>query len=381
MKKLIGLLLVLSLLLSVSACSESTDVITPTFDDLPPKAELTVFVDGQQVKSVYRSEQTYYINYDQLCSVLGGRISTEGRLQPPYSATATIKGRAFTFSNDEPTLNEGEQAHPLVFEPLYDGHDWYMPLTPIMSLMGLYLIEESENSLSYSASEPVVNPTAADVAANVRIPVLMYHALGEEPWSSITELFVRPADMEAQLQYLQNNGYTPITFEDMGNLNNIQKPVMLTFDDGYDDNYTLLFPLLKQYNIKATIFIITELIGTEHYLTEAQIKEMSDSGLVSIQSHTVTHRYLSDLGEAELETEMVSSKARIEQITGKEPFVLCYPTGKFSELSLQKTAEHFSFGLLMNGGMYTTGVHSEYKIPRFYISRATDIYTFADNLN
>ena len=139
--------------------------------------------------------------------------------------------------------------------------------------------------------------------------------------------------------------------------------------------------ILSKYNAKATVFVITGEIGNKYYLTEAQIKEMSDSGLVSIQSHTVTHPFLSDLSAEQLDKELLESKQTLERITGKAPFVLCYPTGKYSELSLQKTKEHYNFGLLMNGGMYTTGVQGAYMIPRFYISRNTDINAFAGKLN
>ena len=68
-----------------------------------------------------------------------------------------------------------------------------------------------------------------------------------------------------------------------------EKPVILTFDDGYDDNYTELFPLLQKYNAKATIFVIPKAIGTPHKMTAEQIYELSRSGLVSIQSHTYSH--------------------------------------------------------------------------------------------
>ena len=74
----------------------------------------------------------------------------------------------------------------------------------------------------------------------------MYHAVGDDCWGE-EHLFVRPAELEQQLQYLSENGY--------------EKPVILTFDDGYDDNYTLLLPLLQKYHMKATIFMIAGDIG------------------------------------------------------------------------------------------------------------------------
>lgn len=86
-----------------------------------------------------------------------------------------------------------------------------------------------------------------------QVPVLMYHAVGDDCWGE-EHLFVRPAELEQQLQYLSENGYETIFFEDLAHLERYEKPVILTFDDGYDDNYTLLLPLLQKYHMKATIF-------------------------------------------------------------------------------------------------------------------------------
>ena len=82
-----------------------------------------------------------------------------------------------------------------------------------------------------------------------QVPVLMYHAVGDDCWGE-EHLFDRPAELEQQLQYLSENGYETIFFEDLAHLERYEKPVILTFDDGYDDNYTLLLPLLQKYHMK-----------------------------------------------------------------------------------------------------------------------------------
>ena len=99
--------------------------------------------------------------------------------------------------------------------------------------------------------------------AGVQVPVFMYHAVGNDCWGE-EGLFVRPGDLEAQLQYLQENGYETIFFEDLSHVEQYNKPVILTFDDGYDDNYTLLLPLLEKYQMKATIFMIGALGSGQH---------------------------------------------------------------------------------------------------------------------
>ena len=137
------------------------------------------------------------------------------------------------------------------------------------------------------------------------------------------KLFVKPAEMEKQIQYLVENGYTPIWFEDLVNVDKIEKPVILTYDDGYMDNYVDLFPILQKYGVKATIFMITGNIDNRQtYLTSAQIKEMAQSGLVSFQSHTVTHPYLRGQSYETQEYELTQSKLDLVRLTGKMPEVM-----------------------------------------------------------
>ena len=73
--------------------------------------------------------------------------------------------------------------------------------------------------------------------AGRQVPVLMYHAVGDDCWGE-AHLFVKPAELERQLQYLQDHGYETIFLEDLAHVEQYKKPVILTFDDGYDDNYT-----------------------------------------------------------------------------------------------------------------------------------------------
>ena len=174
-------------------------------------------------------------------------------------------------------------------------------------------------------------------------------------------------------------GYTPITFEELDHVDEIEKPVLMTFDDGYDDNYTELFPILQKYNVKATIFIIVNDIGARHKMTREQIKELSDSGLVSIQSHTMSHNYLDWMNETQLRYEHYDSLIALARITGKQPFVMCYPTGKNSAFSRTITAEYYEYGLNMTGPCYVTG-DAPYRIYRFFISRYTGLQAFMAKL-
>ena len=220
-----------------------------------------------------------------------------------------------------------------------------------------------------------------EVPSGYAVPTLMYHAVSDDIWGT-AELFVRPSEMERQLQYLTEHGYTTITFEDLYRIGEIEKPVLLTFDDGYDDNYENLFPLLKKYNCKATIFIITRSYekggdpSATHKMTKQQMKEMSDSGLVSIQSHTRTHSRLGELSADEQEEELRRSRLQLLRCTGKLPFVLCYPEGSYNSDTLTLAPDFYRFGLKMNGGLYRTS-DDPFQVNRYYISRNTTLSTFA----
>ncbi len=270
-------------------------------------------------------------------------------------------------AEDRLSLRVGEKTYSEVYRgklyvPIYEfAEDFGYPAWVDDTYGGIYITPGAERF---------------EISASVNVPVLMYHAVSDNCWG-YSELFVSPSNMEAQLKYLVENGYDPIWFEDLAHLEDYDKPVILTFDDGYDDNYTELFPLLQKYNVKATIFVIAkDTVGIAHKLTEEQIREMSDSGLVSIQSHGYSHNYMDAMDEETLEYELTESKKIIARITGKTPYVLCYPTGKYSNLTLEVGERHYNFGLKMVGGMYDTG-DDPFLVSRYYVARSTDLYAFA----
>lgn len=250
----------------------------------------------------------------------------------------------------------------------YQSAVW-MPVEEMCEMMNISLLPDPDRNSLYCTS------IAGDWvwADGVKIPVLMYHGVTDDTWGA-AELFVSPSDMEAQIKYLVENGYDTITFEDWDHLEDFDKPVMLTFDDGYLDNYEELFPILRKYNAKATIFVITISVDRdERTMTSAQAKEMTDSGLVSIQSHTITHPHLSE--SQSLRMEIYSSKIAVARMTGYEPIALCYPYGDSSREVRDMTMEHYKFGLNMTGGLYTTGT-DESQITRYYVSRYTTMSEF-----
>ena len=215
-----------------------------------------------------------------------------------------------------------------------------------------------------------------EIPSGYTVPVLMYHGVSDDTWGS-AELFVRPSDLEEELKYLQENGFTPIWFTDLHRVDEIEKPVILTFDDGYLDNYTELFPLLKKYNTKATVFVITGNLGyNKNFMTWEQAKEMADSGLVAIESHTVTHPHLNAISREQQIDELQGSYEAILEHIGRPPSVICYPFGSFNADAQDIARGFYACGIMMNGGDYTTGTDT-FVIPRWYVPRYTTLGTFA----
>jgi len=301
---------------------------------------------------------------------------------PPLKACGTIR----LFGYDEQTLTDGTFEYVL-FDSFkensglelsaedYTLRQWqeknYISLDTALQIPGV-VMDETQEGVRFLATVKDILP----MTENVNVPTMMYHAVSDDLWG-ISELFVKPAEMEKQLAWLVENGYDPIWFEDLSHLEDYDKPVLLTFDDGYDDNYTILFPLLQKYNVKATIFVIGKPTGAYHKMTEEQVTEMAKSGLVSIQSHTMTHGDLSTMNEKTLHYEFSNSCKEIGALTGQMPYVLCYPSGRYNNLTLQMAKEYFAYGTKMNGLMFNTSEDDPFLISRYYIARETSLDSFA----
>lgn len=182
------------------------------------------------------------------------------------------------------------------------------------------------------------------------MPVIMYHrVIKDESEKGIHGTYVTVEQFEEQMKYLKKKGYETVTFKDM--LNNRYKQrfdkdkkwIMLTFDDGYKDNYENAFPILKKYQFKGIIYILD---GIEYnkwdvdnpgnperkftLMNQDELLEMQNYG-IEFGGHTSTHPRLAELSIEQVKSEIINSKSNIEKIVGRELLSFAYPYGSLNE--------------------------------------------------
>lgn len=171
------------------------------------------------------------------------------------------------------------------------------------------------------------------------IPIFMYHYIRDyfNPSDPIgMNLSVSPQKLEEQLAWLAENGYQTAAMDFFGNPQPVSfKPIILTFDDGYQDAYDSALPILQKYKMVGTFYLIVDKIGTPGYLTWEEIAQMQKSGMV-FGSHTLTHPDLRNLPEKDLENEIRASQEILEKKLGVAVTDFCYPSGKLDDRVLKE---------------------------------------------
>jgi peptidoglycan/xylan/chitin deacetylase (PgdA/CDA1 family) len=233
------------------------------------------------------------------------------------------------------------------------------------------------------ADSLAATPTDSPKNTMVSPKILMYHHIGSLPDNadSIRKgLTVSAENFDLQLKFLKDNGYTVVTLAKMYEMvikgEDVSKVAVLTFDDGYSDNFSVALPALQKYGYKGTFFIITGKIGktegTNQYLIADQITQLARDGN-EIGSHTLTHPDLSVLKGSRLHQEIFDSKTQLEALTGSAVVSFCYPSGKYSTEAEKDIA---AAGYLVAvdtkaGAPFSTGNLLE--LPRYRVNPTTDL--------
>ena len=223
-------------------------------------------------------------------------------------------------------------------------------------------------------------PTHAMATAQ-KVPILIYHSIAEFTGHGYKELYVTPKNFEEQMTYLRDHGYTLLTFDRWKDLKRVNKPIFITFDDGYKNNLQAfdIFRKLKndQFNPSGTIFVISDFIDRPNRLSVSDLKKLSDSGMISIQSHTATHPDLTKI--VNYKYELKESRDKIQKITGKPVIALAYPYGNFNNKVVSETKKYYLFGLTTTPERFTEKNTKDelYLLPRIYIKYSTTLDDFA----
>lgn len=167
------------------------------------------------------------------------------------------------------------------------------------------------------------------------VVILEYHMVEDDDGLASDErpYNVPPAEFAAQLDYLQQQGYETITMQDYmrarkGKQELPERAVALTFDDGYEDNYTEVWPSLAQRDMKATIYMVTNDIGRPRYLDWNELRDLQAHG-IEIGSHTANHQPLTTLDEATQIDELRLSKLLLEWNGIHTVYSFSYPNGAY----------------------------------------------------
>ncbi len=237
----------------------------------------------------------------------------------------------------------------------------------------------SNIDINYSIKYNEVKAELGNNTISASVPIFMYHWIKDDTGDyAYPENMVKIDELKRQMTYLKENNYDVLFVSDLDNIQHYNKPVILTFDDGWQDVYNIAFPYAKELNMKFNMYIITDLIGTPGYCTLEQLAEMRDSGLVELDSHTLSHPYLAQLSREQVEKELVESKRFLKDNLNVESTVICYPSGS-QNLTVQQIAkENYKYGLLMDGGVfnYNSEKSNMYAIERIYCRRSMslDVY-------
>jgi len=181
-----------------------------------------------------------------------------------------------------------------------------------------------------------------------RIPILFYHKINyPNPESTEQCLYVTPKDFEKQMNLLKKWNYMTVSLDEViastkRNKEFLQKPVVITFDDGYLDNYTYAFPIMKNLGFTGTVFLTTDAVGKimafdeskekvpEKFMSWEDAKKMQAFGF-SFGSHSCAHRRMTKLTDEETWDEITKSKQIIEENLSQPVKYFCYPYGDYSE--------------------------------------------------
>ena len=216
------------------------------------------------------------------------------------------------------------------------------------------------------------------------VSILMYHMIGDMKNNSAV---MTEDNLRIQMQYLKDHGYHPITMQELYDYVTKgeklpSKPVCITFDDGYLDSYTIVYPMMKEFGYPWTLFLITDDVGKSYNrMTWEQLKEMADSGAVTIANHTLSHPKLHNLPtRAEKENEIIGANKALKYHLGIDNLWFAYPYGDYDDevIDICKKAG-IKLAVTTDAGRVHVGSYP-YDLKRVYIGNNVSLARFMERL-
>ncbi|WP_218001894.1 polysaccharide deacetylase family protein [Microtetraspora malaysiensis] len=225
-----------------------------------------------------------------------------------------------------------------------------------------------------------------------RVPILMYHSVTDRPTPETRPLAVRPGDFADQLGYLRETGFTPLTVADLvASLHRTgpelpDRPVVITFDDGYADFHEEALPVLDRTGFPATLFLTSGWVADagadaagrplDRTLSWGQAREAAEHG-VEIAGHSHSHPQLDQIGDHELRQELRRNKGVIEDRLGRPVTTMAYPYGYSSARVRREVRRAGYWAACAVGNAVAADRHDELAIPRLTVSGGTTMARFA----
>ncbi len=234
---------------------------------------------------------------------------------------------------------------------------------------------------------PSVIQAGTPEAENVRVPILLYHHIADEFDLTNAISIISPRDFNLHMTAIKAQ-YSPISLREYVEFVNCtdgsktipSNPIIVTFDDGYLSNYEVAYPILKKLEIPATIFVVTDTVGETggkgkvnySHFTWSQAKEMQESGLIEIQSHTNDHIKLGEIDIDTVNYELRKSKYLIEKNLGTTCDMIAYPYGSYSSEAIE-ASKKAGFKAQCLVGDDATDIDYEVNIPKEGVMNLTRI--------
>ena len=240
--------------------------------------------------------------------------------------------------------------------------------------------------MAVTASLLLLLPVGVQAQAAFKgIPVLLYHYVGAEA-PDYPYLNVATPEFSRQMKELRERGYRSVSLGDLtaymqgSPVKLPEKPVLITFDDGYEDNYTQAFPVLKQEGFRAAIFMVQSNFNRKNRLSVQQIQEMEQAG-IEIGSHTRSHPNLTKLAASALEQEVGQSRRGVERLAGRPIDYFAYPGGFYNLEVLEKTAQSgYAGAFTVLPGVNRPDKDNPYLLRRIPVFSYTDFDAILDRL-